>query len=40
MSAYDNDNYCIESKGSWGAFRKPKKTVIGLYSVDDLNWSV
>ena len=40
MSAYDNDSYCIKSKGSCGAFRKPKKPVTGLYSVDDLKLSV
>ena len=39
-SAYNYDTCCIKSKGSCGAFTKPRQPVAGLYSVKDLKLSV
>ena len=40
MSAYNYHSSCIKSKGSCGAFTKPRQPVAGLYSVKDLKLSV
>ena len=40
MSVYNYDSCCIKSKGSCGAFTKPRQPVAGLYSVKDLKLPV
>ena len=40
MSVYNYDSCCIKSKGSCGAFTKPRQPVSGLYLVKNLKLSV